>query len=56
MDVVGIIYKRWSFRRVAKWGGGGGGELGGGGGLPPAQLKQVQFVLNIKHAFFDAMS
>ena len=26
------------------------------GGLPPAQLKQVQFVLNIKHAFFDAMS
>ena len=47
MDVVGIIYKRWSFRRVAK---------GEGGGVPPAQLKQVQFVLNIKHAFFDAMS
>ena len=22
---------------------------------PPAQLKQVQFVLNRKHAFFDAM-
>ena len=35
--------------------GGEGGE-GEGGGLPPAQLKQVQFVLNIKHAFFDAMS
>ena len=54
MDVVGIIYKRWSFRRVAKWGGRGG--EGEGGGFPPAQLKQVQFVLNIKHAFFDAMS
>ena len=35
-------------RRVAK-----GGE--GGGGLPPARLQQVQFALNRKHAFFDAM-
>ena len=26
----------------------GGGR---GGGLPPARLKQVQFALNIKHAF-----
>ena len=32
-------------RRVAK----------GKGGLPPAQLKQVQFALSIKHASFDAM-
>ena len=37
-------------RRVARGGG------GGGGGLPPARLKQVQFGLNRKHAFFDAMS
>ena len=28
----------------------------GRGALPPAQLKQVQFVLNRKHALFDAMS
>ena len=33
----------------------GGGGVGEGGGLPPARLKQVQFVLNIKHASFDAM-
>ena len=26
-----------------------------GGGLPPAILKKVQFVLNIKHALFDAI-
>ena len=31
------------------------GGAGGGVGLPPAQLKQVQFALNIKHASFDAM-
>ena len=37
--------------RVVK-GGGGGGR---GGGLPLARLKQVQFVLNIKHTSFDAM-
>ena len=37
------------YRRVAK-------RKGEGGGLPHAQLKQVQFALNIKHALFDAMS
>ena len=37
-------------RRVAK-GGGGRGE-----GNPAAQIKQVQFDLNIKHGFFDAMA
>ena len=31
-------------------GGGRGGE-----GSPPAQLKQFQFALNRKHAFFGAM-
>ena len=35
-------------RRVAM----GGGV---GGGLSPAQLKQDQFTLNRKHAFFDAV-
>ena len=34
-------------RRVAKGGGGRAGGVGGGG-LPPARLKQVQFVLNKK--------
>ena len=36
-------------RRVAK------DERGGGEDSPPARLKQVQFALNRKHAFFDAM-
>ena len=27
----------------------------GGEDSPPARLKQVQFALNRKHAFFDAM-
>ena len=36
-------------KRVAK--GGRGGE-----DSTPARLKQVQFALNRKHAFFDAMS
>ena len=35
------------YRRVSK------GEREGG--LPPARLKQVQFALNRKHDFFDAM-
>ena len=28
---------------------------GGEGSTPPAQIKQIQFALNRKHAFFDAM-
>ena len=28
---------------------------GGGEDFPPARLQQVQFALNRKHAFFDAM-
>ena len=41
--------------KLARSQGRGGGREGGGGGLPPAQLKQVQFALNIKHVSFDAM-
>ena len=32
------------------------GEEGGGEDSPPARIKQVQFALNRKHGFFDAMS
>ena len=31
-------------------------EGGGGGDSPPARLKQIQFALNRKHAFFDVIS
>ena len=47
--IIFITYNTISIdRRVAK--------ERGRMGLPPARLKQVQFSLNIKHAFFDAMS
>ena len=44
-----MMTQLYKSRRVAK-------VEGRGGGLPFARLKQVQFSLNRKHAFFDAMS
>ena len=44
-----LLYKAIDLLRHVAKGGGGGGVL------PPARLKQVQFALNRKHAFFDAM-
>ena len=37
------------YRRVAKWEKGERTPL-------PSRIKQIQFALNRKHAFFDAMS
>ena len=55
LEEAGTPYKKDNFnlswedvRRVAK------GEEGWEDS-PPARLKQVQFALNRKHAFFDAM-
>ena len=49
-----IINHRNIDSQARSQGGGGGG--GGEEDSPPARLEQVQFTLNRKRAFFDAMS